>query len=164
MLQILNSQERNQAFLKFIVFFLITVALIVAAIFFDYKMPVRENAVLHDKLNSHRQVEYNQQVFIERMQEALVLLDSLDKPGIVEAQVNMQLTAKLSNLSEHQGSTNTLMGKTNKVIVEKLILLQQAKQDLRKSAQNISTYETQLRNCKETLQDARDNNRFDSQR
>jgi len=156
MLQILNSKERNQAFFKFLIFFLITVILIVWAIFFDYKMPVRENSMLQDKLTSQRQQEYNQQVFVQRMQETIQLLDSLDKPGTNQAQVSNQLSAKLSDLGELQGSSNTLNGKMNKVIVDRLADLHQTKQSNSKKSITLTELESQLRTCKAELEKAQD--------
>ena len=63
MLQILNSTERNQAFLKFLLFFLITVSLIVWAVYFNVNMPRKENVILKSEVNATRQQESNQMLF-----------------------------------------------------------------------------------------------------
>ncbi|MEO6963634.1 MAG: type VI secretion system TssO, partial [Puia sp.] len=110
MQQILNSQERNQAFVKFLVFFLLTVILVVTAVFFNYRLPVRENKMLQDEVDVQRQQEANQQKFVNRMQEAIVLLDSLDANNTNLEQINLQLNGKIAELAVLQQKDNTLYG------------------------------------------------------
>lgn len=156
MLQILNSQERNQAFLKFLVFFLITVALIVAAIFFDYRMPVRENAILQDKLSTHRQQEHTQQLFVQRMLEVDALFKTLDSSKASPSQILRQIDAKLIGLSELQGSTNTLYGKMNKIIVEGFSELVDLKKASGTTSQQIAALQNELNTCRENLVNERE--------
>ena len=157
MLQILNSQERNQAFLKFILFFLITVTLIIVAVFFDYRMPTKENAILQDKLSSHRQQEYTQQLFVQQMQEVDALFDSLKNNVGDGSQIIRQIDAKLTNLEQLQGSNNTLYGKMNSTITSGFSDLLDTKKKHIASAQKLSDLESQLQICKGNLADERQN-------
>ncbi|HLA57996.1 MAG TPA: type VI secretion system TssO, partial [Puia sp.] len=78
MLKALNAKERNQAFLKFLLFFLLTLVLVVTAIYFDFKLPLKENNYLQKEIDQQRQIEHNQENFVNTMNEAVRLLDSLD--------------------------------------------------------------------------------------
>ena len=154
MQQVLNSQERNQAFVKFLLFFLITVVLILFAVFFNFKLPLRVNKMLQSEVDVQRIQDANQQKFVNRMQEAIVLLDSLDKKGINAEQINLQLNSKMAELAVLQQKDNTLYGKMNKVIVYRLTELQQNKktiQDLSGNTARVVSLQAELDKCKEQL-------------
>ncbi len=154
MQQILNSQERNQAFVKFLVFFLLTVILVVTAVFFNYRLPVRENKMLQDEVDVQRQQEANQQKFVNRMQEAIVLLDSLDANNTNLEQINLQLNGKIAELAVLQQKDNTLYGKLNKVIVDRFQELQQKQRQLESlsdKAGKLASLQSELEKCKSDL-------------
>ena len=44
-----NSKERRNSFLKFLALFLVTVGMIMAAVFFTYRVPTKENALLREQ-------------------------------------------------------------------------------------------------------------------
>src|SRR5438067_10648036 len=74
----INRAERKKAFWNFLLFFLITVAVIVAAVLFSVQVPFKEN----DRLRKEADVAYNEKVFLQgfeiRMQETMNLLDSVN--------------------------------------------------------------------------------------
>jgi len=154
MQQVLNSKERNEAFLKFLVFFLVTLILVVLAIYFNFRLPVRENKMLQDEIETQRQQDMNQTKFVARMQEAVVLLDSLGKGGPNVDQINLQLNGKLAEIAGLQPKDNNLYGKMDKAIVEKFSELQSAKRALsalQEKADKISQMEADLNTTKSQL-------------
>src|SRR5882762_10373828 len=98
MQQVLNSKERSQAFWKFFLFFLLTVLLVVTAVYFDFKLPFKQNRVLQDEVDLQRQQDRDEAKFVVKMQETIVLLDSLDKTGTSADQINLQLSGKLNEM------------------------------------------------------------------
>jgi hypothetical protein len=138
MQQVLNSQERNQAFLKFLLFFLVTVVLIITAVFFNFRLPVRENKMLQSEVDIQRTQDVSQQKFVGLMQDAVRLLDSLDKPGTNVEQINLQLNSKIHDLAGIEQNENTIYGKMDKIIIDKFVELQQAKKNLQDSKSNLS--------------------------
>src|SRR5258708_12009399 len=124
MQQVLNSKERNEAFLKFLVFFVVTLILVILAIYFNFRLPVRENRMLQDEIETQRQQDMNQMKFVAKMQEAVVLLDSLGKGGPNADQINLQLNGKLAEMPGQQQKDNNLFGNREKAIVEKFSDLQ----------------------------------------
>ena len=154
---ILNLKDRNQAFLKFLLFFVATLILVVTAIYFDFRLPVRENRALQEEVNLQRQLDANQEKFAGKMQEAIVLLDSLDKPGINADQINSQLGGKLSELAILQEKDNTQNGKIDKAIIDKLSELQQRKKQLKElgeKAAKLNDIQTDLTNTRAQLSQA----------
>lgn len=154
MQQVLNSKERNEAFLKFLVFFVVTLILVILAIYFNFRLPIRENRMLQDEIETQRQQDANQTKFVAKMQEAIVLLDSLGKGGPNTEQVNLQLNGKLAELSGLQLKDNNLYGKMDKAIVEKFSDLQLWKRNLlnlQEKADKMSSLETELNTTKSQL-------------
>jgi hypothetical protein len=155
MLQVLNAKERNQAFLKFFLFFVVTLFLVIIAIYFDFRLPVRENKMLQEEIDQQRQADFNQGKFVTTMQEAAVLIDSLDKAGPNIAQINLQLNQKLIDLNALQQKDNSLYGKMDRTIVDKFVNLMDAKtklQSLAESQNKISRMEADLNETKTLLQ------------
>jgi len=154
MQQVLNSKERNEAFLKFLIFFLVTLILVVLAIYFNFRLPVRENKMLQDEIETQRQQDMLQTRFVAKMQEAVILLDSLGKGGPNADQVNLQLSGKLAEMAGLQQKDNNIYGKMDKAIVEKFSDLQLWKKNLlnlQEKADKISTLETDLNSTKSQL-------------
>ena len=107
MQQVLNNQERNQAFLKFLLFFLITIVLVIAAVYFNVRLPVVENKELQKQMTVYNQQDMSQEVFVKNMDEAVVYLDSLDKDPKNQEQIVMQLGAKIENLNKKKQKGKT---------------------------------------------------------
>jgi hypothetical protein len=117
---ILNSKDRNQAFIKFLALFLVTVVLVVLAVYFDYRLPIRENKVLQEEVSLQRQQDIDEQKFTAKMQEVLVLIDSVDKAGVNLTQLESTFMGKLNDLEILQLKDNTVYGLMNKTIVNRL--------------------------------------------
>ena len=127
MQQILNSQDRTRAFLKFLLFLLITIALVVTAIYFNFRVPVKENKWLQSELEDKRIENANQEIFVSKMEEAVVLLDSLDKNGSNNDLVKSRLSSIIGEMQTLGPNNKTIYGKMNKAIVEKFTTLNTAK-------------------------------------
>jgi Type VI secretion system, TssO len=154
MQQVLNANDRSQAFLKFLVFFVVTVVLVVVAVYFDFRLPVRENKVLLDEVNLQRQQDVDQAKFAGKMQECMVLLDSMDKGGVNAQQIELQLNGKLTDLNVLQLKDNTAYGIIDKAVIERLSELQQRKKEeavLREKANRTDNAESQVNQLQEQI-------------
>jgi DNA repair ATPase RecN len=132
MQQALNAKERNKAFLKFLLFFVLTLILVITAIYFDFRLPIKENSYLQKEIDLQRQIEHNQENFVNTMHESVILLDSLDRPGTDIVQINAQLDQRLTELDGLKQKDFSAYGKMDKVIVDKFWDLYHAKSKLRK--------------------------------
>jgi hypothetical protein len=149
MQQILNSKDRTQAFLKFLLLFVVTVVLVVVAVYFDYRLPVRENKVLLDEVTLQRQQDVDQAKFAAQMQEVTALLDSMDKPGANMGQLEQQLNGKLNDLNVLRLKENTAYGEIDNAVVDRLIELQERKKQeavLKEKANRTDAAEAQVNN------------------
>ena len=127
MQQVLNRVDRNQAFVKFLVFFLITIVLIVAAVFVNYRLPSAENKRLREQAAVQRQHENSEIRFITVMQEAVGLLDSMDRNSSQIEMLSAQVAGKLADMEKVQQNDNTSFGQLNKTVLLKLEELRKTK-------------------------------------
>ncbi|ALM47927.1 hypothetical protein AMR72_02895 [Flavobacterium psychrophilum] len=94
-MEILNKKERVSAFLLFLLMFVITTGTLLAAIFTNYRLPLKENEVLKAE-NEKILNEFNfHNAFSERIEHVAKLVDSLDKSPesfqFTEQKINYEL-------------------------------------------------------------------------
>lgn len=155
MSHVTNSEERNHAFLKFMVFFVLTVVLIVSAAYVNFEeMPETRLKLLEEKLAVQRTERQSQQQFVSEMDAAKLLLDSLDKGGKNQIQLDLSLVGKLTNMENLRQRDSSLNGKFNAVILDSFLELQRLKKEmdkLRELALKARDMEARLTNCEATL-------------
>ncbi|WP_339887643.1 type VI secretion system TssO [uncultured Flavobacterium sp.] len=94
-MDILNKKERFNAFMLFLLMFLITMIVLITAIFFNYKLPIKENEVLkHENDKMNMQFSFNKE-FSNKIEEINKLVDSLDAAPdsfqYIEQSINFEL-------------------------------------------------------------------------
>jgi len=128
-MQPLNAPERKKAFFNFLLFFVITVAVILVTVYFSMQVPLKDN----DKLIKETALANNEKLFMQefegKMQETTNLVESITK---VE---NVFKIGK--DLDNHFKDMNNMISETvwskdicNKII-DNLISLRSAKDQLR---------------------------------
>lgn len=155
--QILNSRDRSQAFYKFLLFFIITTLLVIMAIYLNFRVPVKDNVYLQNQLDIQRTQDANQAKFVSKMEEAVFLLDSLDKPGANADQVQILLNAAIGDMNKLSPIDNTIYGRMDKALWSQFDQLRKAKKQLlegKENAERIRTLESENRNCKTSLDQA----------
>ena len=155
MAHVTNTGERNHAFLKFMIFFVLTVVLIVSAAYVDFEaMPDTRLKLLEEKLAAQRSQIQLQQQFVSEMDAARDLLDSLDKNGKNQVQTDLLLVGKLTNMENLRQRDSSLNGKLDATILDAFLELQRVKKEmdkLRELALNARDLEGRLTNCEAAL-------------
>lgn len=103
-MDILNKKERFNAFMLFLLMFFITMIVLITAIFFNYKLPIKENEVLkHENDKMNMQFSFNKE-FSSTIEDINKLVDSLDAAPesfqFIEQSINyelVQLKEKIPN-------------------------------------------------------------------
>lgn len=99
-MDILNRKERTSAFLLFLLMFIITTGVLFFAIFFNYRLPLKENEVLKSE-NDKILAEFNfQKKFSEKIDHISVLIDSLDKSPESFQFIEQNISFELVELKE----------------------------------------------------------------
>ena len=157
MQQVLNNHERTQTFIKFLLFFLITVLVIVFAVFFDFRMPTVENKRLKSEVYDQRQMAANQDRFANKLQVVTALLDSIERNPETSDQIRLAFTnqlTELNNLNTGAESVMTANGKVNNTLINGLAKMNdliKKNEDLTKKLNRIGELETQLKDCRAKL-------------
>jgi hypothetical protein len=148
---VLNSKERNIAFLQFLVFFLITVALIVGAIYYNFQTDNENNKILRARLDKYESGIEKQKRFVALMGETKVLLDSLSKPRTNTLLLDLMLEPKLKELSNLRQMDTSLYGKLDYAILESFFQLRQGEKDMARLQEQKEMAEQQTLQLKEYL-------------
>ncbi len=112
-MQPLNRAERNSAFLGFLLLFLITIAVIVAALVFSIQVPCRESEQLRGKIFIMQKEKELSDSFNVAMKKAMVELNTFDikkepkEPvGVIKQRVQYQID-EMNKWIKHIPSGNT---------------------------------------------------------
>ncbi|WP_346882947.1 type VI secretion system TssO [uncultured Algibacter sp.] len=153
-----NSKERRNSFLKFLLLFLVTVGIIITAVFFTYKVPNKENTLLKEQAKAiEKEIEF-QKGFYKETVSVKSMIDSLDVPGQNIDFQNSLISKKLAAL---QGKIPTKDSKINfdlyNNIINMYVELQVTKdklRDLKGAESKIKEYKEALDKCKDDYQQA----------
>lgn len=115
---VINAKERKQAFWKFLLFFLLSVAIILIAVYFDTLVPTKENRMMREQLAKFKIQEAAQDRFTNSMNEAKVMIDSLRKPGANQAYLNSQIMAKIRELTALQYKDSSMYSRLNTSVID----------------------------------------------
>jgi hypothetical protein len=113
---IINARLRSQAYLKFMLFFVITILMIVAAVYFDVGIPAKDNKMLREKIRSYESEVYNQQQFITATRTAKSLVDSMKRLGQYNALLDREIARQLEIMKSPGYPDNSVYGIMSKDI------------------------------------------------
>ena len=148
MQQIMNSKERTRAYLKFLLFFVITMLVVVLAIYIDFCTPSRENKLLKEEVDLQRRQEANQQKFVDKMTRAITLLDSLNNSKNNTDQLRLQIGTQLEDLHKLQEDAGGLYDDLDKAVIENMQALIERKKTITDLEGSIQKYKDDLESCK----------------
>lgn len=155
--QVINASERKYALGKYLIFFSITVAIIIAAVYFDTLIPQNENELLRNRIGAVETQEYQQKEFIAAMEEVKSLNDSLSKIEIVHPLVERRITEQLSIMNNPRHQENALYGSLNKDIFNfayEYTEMNKRLIGLKKDLQEIEQLKNELSRTKVSLEEA----------
>lgn len=150
-MDILNKKERTSAFLLFLLMFIITTGVLFFAIFFNYRLPLKENEVLKSE-NDKILAEFNfQKKFSEKIEHIGVLIDSLDKSPesfqFIEQNISFELVDLKEKIPADSDQSlklydNVLITITDLVNTKKLLLqVNDSKKEIDMLNQQLKLYE-----------------------
>lgn len=157
MAQVLNARERNQAFWKFIAFFLLAVLMVVGAVYFDTRIPHKDNEMLREEVGRYRTQAQAQEKFVKNMDDAKIMIDSLKKPGTNLVYLNQQIAAKIRELSDLQYKDSSMYARLNKDVIDVFLRYQEAVNHvvaMGNVPQELNEYKTKYAETQRDLQNA----------
>jgi hypothetical protein len=127
----LNRAERNSAFLRFLLLFLVTIAVMVTVIFFSFEVPVRENEQLRQTILAIQKEKALTAPFNVAMKVAMEELynynQAIDNPTAKKLRVKLKIKEMEDLLGQIPPDESNLYN----LIVQNLTDLNEAKAKLR---------------------------------
>ena len=153
-----NLKERRKTFLRFLLLFLLTVASVLIAVYFNFKVPKKENKLLKTQVRIvKKEMEYQNNFFSE-MKSIKSMIDSLDIPGQNVSFQTKLINTKLVDLQKAiPTKDSTYKYDMYTSIVELYVELQNTKDELRSLSDSKSTieeYKDALDKCRDDLKQA----------
>lgn len=130
-MDILNKKERNSAFVMFLIMFVVTTGVLIFALFFDFRLPLKENEVLKSENEKISKESNFQKKFAEEYQHICKLVDSLDKVPEQFPYLEQTISSELVDLQRKADSLqvdsklySNIIIYTNKLVQSKKISTQ----------------------------------------
>lgn len=153
-----NIKERRKTFLKFLLIFLLTVTFILVAVYFNFKVPKKENKLLKDQVKIVKKEMIYQNGFYDNMKSIKGMIDSLDVPGQNISYQSTLINKKLVDLQKSVPTKDsTYRYDMYMNILDLYVELQSAKEELRSlvdAKSTIEEYKDALDKCREELKQA----------
>ena len=153
-----NSKERRSAFFKFLGLFLVTMLTLLVAVYFNFKVPNKENALLKTQVKAVEKEMTFQNDFSAEMESIKSMIDSLDVPGQNVPYQNSKISEKLVSLQKTiPTKDSTFRYDMYSNIVAAYADLQQSEGeliDLKDAKNTIEDYKEALEKCRNDLKQA----------
>ncbi len=155
MAHVLNKPERNQAFWKFLFFFLLSTALIVGAVYFDVFIPTKENEKLRKQVSRYNAQAKEQQKFVKGMEDVNGLFDSLMKKDVSpesRTAISNDITDRIGDLRRLQDRDSSMYsGLKSRIETVYLKYLTATKENM-----SMAELKGELTECQGKYKDAKD--------
>lgn len=116
----LNTDTRRKALINFLIFFTITVSLIVVAVFFSFQVPFKEN----EQLSRQVEIVKNERIFTEKfernMNDVMRLFDSLNHKDANIILIDGKITEKIQGMNGMIDSDTSFVGDPSSQLVKEL--------------------------------------------
>ncbi len=147
-MDILNKKERYSAFMLFLGMFVLSAGILIFALFFNFKLPMKENEVLRNE-NEGMIKQFNyQQKFSDEFKNITKLLDSMQKTPERATYIEQSIGQKLGDLSK-EIPDDTLSSKLYERIIVNV-------QDLVNSKKNLIQYSDSKNTIEQLTQENKD--------
>lgn len=150
----INTEERKKTFQRFLLFFIITMAVIMTTIFFGIRIPYKENSKLQEQLAMAEKENHFQNDFAKSMAEAQSLLDTVNqdaaKSGLIDGRITQKIQELDALVNKNEVSSPTLYAQ----IIKAMNNTQSDKKGLRAAGNKdsvVAMYNAQIQELKNSL-------------
>jgi hypothetical protein len=147
---VINAKLRNQAFWKFLVFFVVTTAIIVTAVYFDTDIRGKENASLRAQVRGYEDQVFNEQEFLIQADSARGLLDSLSNSKGNYEYYNTLIDKNLANMTTMANGLDSskIYTHINKKCLSAIQSLQQKQRQVKDNSETIKDLSEEIEDYK----------------
>jgi len=123
----INSKDRNKAIFQFTILLLITICIVIMAVFFDHKVPLKENAYLRSKMKNTEYLVSMENDFALKMERIKSLIDSMDAPGVNSDYISQLISTRLAEMQTTMPPDSTFRRMMYNNIIQSYLELKNAK-------------------------------------
>lgn len=160
-MQPVNQAERRRAFTNFLLFFIATIILILATVFFSVQVPFKQNSKLQAQVSAIESEKSLAERFANRLNETMGYFESVNKPGMQSEMLNDKITQNLSAMTSMISVDSTMFKGLYQNVITSLYEYQGAKKDLRGASSldaSVGELTSQLQQCRAELASLRTTN------
>src|SRR3954464_538814 len=95
-----NLVERSKAFSNFLIFFIITIGVILTCVFFSFKVPLQENEQFRAERDTLLTQKDNREYFLQRMENTMGLLDSVNSNKADAENIDANIGSSLTEMRQ----------------------------------------------------------------
>ncbi|TDH18505.1 hypothetical protein EXU57_23190 [Segetibacter sp. 3557_3] len=117
---ILNNKSRSEAYFKFLFLFVLSVFLIVVAVYFDVRIPGKDIEIAKLASDSFLQQVNKQQGFTSATRKAKFLIDSMKRSDVYNALLDQEIAKQLDLIDGLEYQEGNIYASTNKEIFNAL--------------------------------------------
>ncbi|MBK7098631.1 MAG: hypothetical protein IPH58_10095 [Sphingobacteriales bacterium] len=115
-----NIQERNKSFQRFLLFFILTVAIIMVTVFFGIRVPYAENEKLREQIAQMDKENQFRENFSVSMTETQSLLDTVNldvaRAGLIDGRITQKVQDMDALINKTDLSSKTLYSQVVKAL------------------------------------------------
>lgn len=151
----LNQEERRKAFIQFFLLFVLSVGLVIAAVFFGWQIPTLQNEKLRKELALAEQERNFAAGFAAKMVSLKGLLDSVNRADVRAELLDSDITVQLQQMNANIiGDSAVTVKNLYQNVVQTYSDLQMAKKQLRSYSgkdANIDEYQKTIADYQQKL-------------
>lgn len=150
----LNTEERKKSFITFLLFFIVTIGVVVGAVYFGMQVPFKQADRLKEQVATFQRENALAEAFAQKMAETKALLDSVNKNGVQATIIDGQITENIKRLNALVDNDSSANKQLYHSMVQSFVDLQIAKQGLREASNkdaNLATSSQELVQLKSEL-------------
>jgi|APTNR8051073442_1049403.scaffolds.fasta_scaffold12328_3 hypothetical protein len=153
----LNKNERARSFWKFLALLLGVIALSIAAVFVNYKVPYVENEILRSQNAKFESQLGNDFSFYQKLDTVRQLLDKINNPGENVVYLDQFISSTLVEMGKNLSDTTSRKEFYSNIIAQSLELQKAKKQlrDLGGASKDVETYKSDLEKLSRDLDNAK---------
>jgi hypothetical protein len=153
MAQVINTNERIQAFVQYIILFVVTVSLAIVAIYFNYQVPVKVNKVLKSEIAMHRNEDWQQRTLLTQIEEITKLMDSLKTSQSNEGYINNLIDQRMSYLANLNVNDSSINGRLSNLLEKTFLDYKLTLNALKTKSSENNELNRELNKCKDRSED-----------
>ncbi len=116
----INLKDHNAAFTRFLILFIITVAMVAGALYFDFQTPQKELEILRERSDLLRDQNLAQENYKRTLEETIAIIGRLDSNNS-KAIISSEVEPKIAILRNAVNIDDSTSPKRLNVIITKLV-------------------------------------------